>query len=1363
MDEHEGWTQPGGLQPNGLLPNETANVTMVLDTERWSKAEERTAELIARIQPNRPSEERRNAVANYVQRLIMKCFSCEVFTFGSVPLKTYLPDGDIDLTAFSENEDLKTTWANEVREVLESEERSESAEFRVKEVQYIQAEVKIIKCLVENIVVDISFNQVGGLCTLCFLEEIDHLINQNHLFKRSIILIKAWCYYESRILGAHHGLISTYALETLVLYIFHVFNNSFSGPLEVLYRFLEFFSNFDWDNFCVSLWGPVPICSLPDMNAEPPRKDGGELLLSKPFLEACSGVYAVFPAGQENQTQQFVSKHFNVIDPLRTNNNLGRSVSKGNFYRIRSAFAFGAKKLANLLYCPQEDLIAEINQFFMNTWERHGSGNRPDAPVPGICYVRPLHNGPSEEHNNSRSTSGLKKKNESVGNEHQTQRGRPLHGYASHVLHSITQPSHTAYRTSNSSLIAHNLCQKNNVDQTNLRDSDSDRNASSSLSAQPDKVPKNSKPDFSVRYVEGQSRFQFARTRSSPELTEATADVQSRLRHYRVVAAGKTHNEQSRSDYGSRRKNTGSEILGVQSERSYQNDPSSLSHSSSHQSLDFATNSNSASNSCQDDSSGFTTVVEDHTSVSEALELQQQEEQNLVNMMASSQIHNFNGQVQLPIHLASPHIPLPLSSVLASMGYHQRNFTGIVPSNITLIDPSWGSAMQFPQGFIPSPLPQYFPNVSVSSNSEEIESGNDISSVTEMSSEDGKQSAWQDGDHGSTRVIGTENGLPQPRCSDERKQSPASRFSYSLSQRSSTSAASSMSGNHKISTENRGPRDEYLDAWHQSSRASDKSSADKNVNLRFFPMNQASSSRSKPSAEPSRAVLNVKVSKSARDRWGRKPSVSAVVTSLHGKAISGWQVEGASEHISSPQEDDESRDWVNISTASTNNSDHTVESSSLGTTYAKNQLSRYEPAQTSGADSVIPMAPMLVGGSRNRVADNSGVLPFAFYPTGPPVPFVTMLPFYNFPADGTNADVSTNQIDADDGGEQVRTPPSEQNFHSVDNHGQSEGPLNLISSNEPNEEHKSDILNSDFASHWQNLQYGRLCQNIPNHGQFIYSPPVMVPPVYLQGHFPLDGPGRPLAPNLNFFTQMMGYGPRLVPVAPLQPGPSRPSNVFHRYGDEPPRYRAGTGTYLPNPKATFRDRHYSSTRNHRGTYNYDRGDADREGSWVNSKNRSGGRSHGRNHNEKLSLRPDRLAASDVRNERVWESYRHEQAVPHQVQNSSFGSSTTSLNSANVAHGMYPVSGASSNGLAGPAVPSVVMLYPYEQGVNYVSSAESLEFGSLGPVHLSNNELPRSSDGNPIRRIHDQRHGAHIGNSLRSSPDQPSSPQILRDL
>ena len=57
------------------------------------------------------------------------------------------------------------------------------------------AQVKIIKCIVENIVVDISFNQVGGLCTLCFLEEVcsyfqnlaDKLLKIYHLYASNTV------------------------------------------------------------------------------------------------------------------------------------------------------------------------------------------------------------------------------------------------------------------------------------------------------------------------------------------------------------------------------------------------------------------------------------------------------------------------------------------------------------------------------------------------------------------------------------------------------------------------------------------------------------------------------------------------------------------------------------------------------------------------------------------------------------------------------------------------------------------------------------------------------------------------------------------------------------------------------------------------------------------------------------------------------------------------------------------------------------------------------------------------------------------------------------------------------------------------
>lgn len=91
MGEHEGWAQPpSGLLPNGLLPNEEASMMRLLDSERWKKAEERTEELIACIQPNTPSEEHRNAVADYVQRLITKCFPCQVTTHAYIRTIIYI-------------------------------------------------------------------------------------------------------------------------------------------------------------------------------------------------------------------------------------------------------------------------------------------------------------------------------------------------------------------------------------------------------------------------------------------------------------------------------------------------------------------------------------------------------------------------------------------------------------------------------------------------------------------------------------------------------------------------------------------------------------------------------------------------------------------------------------------------------------------------------------------------------------------------------------------------------------------------------------------------------------------------------------------------------------------------------------------------------------------------------------------------------------------------------------------------------------------------------------------------------------------------------------------------------------------------
>ncbi|XP_050208883.1 uncharacterized protein LOC130014588 isoform X1 [Mercurialis annua] len=342
-------------------------------------AEERTQEILCIIQPSFASDQKRKEVIDYLRRLIKRHYATQVLPFGSVPLKTYLPDGDIDLTTLC-HQNAEEDLAREFCKILTYEEMDTESE--VQDVRYIEAQVKVVKCSVKNISVDISFNQMAGLCALCFLEQVDQLIGKDHLLKQSIILIKAWCFYESRILGAHHGLLSTYALEILVLYIINAFHSLLPGPLAVLFKFLEYYSTFDWDNFCVTINGPIAVSSLPQIVAESPDKNVNELLLSPELLKRCIENFSVPIKAVENGGHGFFIKHLNIVDPLKESNNLGRSVSKGNFHRIKCALSYGAQKLGEIFRYPGENMGEKLEQFFVNTLDRNGKGERPDTVVP---------------------------------------------------------------------------------------------------------------------------------------------------------------------------------------------------------------------------------------------------------------------------------------------------------------------------------------------------------------------------------------------------------------------------------------------------------------------------------------------------------------------------------------------------------------------------------------------------------------------------------------------------------------------------------------------------------------------------------------------------------------------------------------------------------------------------------------------------------------------------------------------------------------------------------------------------------------------------------------------------------------------
>lgn len=819
----------------------------------------------------------------------------------------------------------------------------------------------------------------------------------------------------------------------------------------------------------------------------------------------------------------------------------------GNFFRIRSAFAFGAKRLARLFECPGDDILLELNQFFLNTWERHGSGQRPDVPKTDLKSLRLSSSEHSQGSENPRNKSNSKRNENSSSCDNQDAGSR-----GSQIVNSYqsNSPLESGSRNDTTTTSRNHQAQRSSGSSNNSRSSDHSRKETNYNHGNLiDRSQRSSKPENHVSDVHG--RFLFARTRSSPELTDTYNELSSPSRRNRVPESGKAHS--NRTD-ASRRKILESDSV-ENHLRSSTDDPSIVRHIPSHQSIDATGDSNSGSNSYQDES-GPGTASEDFSSISGTLAMHQ-EEQDLVNLMASSTAHNFNGPVHLPLNLTPGHLPLPLpSSVLAPMGYAPRNLGGMVPTNIPLIETPWGTNMHFPQGFVPSSLNHYFPGMGLTTSSEDgIESGNENFSSVEINSREGDQDFWHEQDRNSSAGFDHDNGGFEVPQSDDKQQSTSGGFNFVPSSRMTVPGSTTVA-HKKHAKENRVAMKDGNAYAYQEDRETEACYDDRLLSFRHSTgVAHSSSLRNKTTTESSWDELSSRSSKSSREKRGWKSNTLELPSSyVKGKNVS--------EH-SSTVTDEDSRDWNHPSTLGNELAE--ISAGPLSVASTRHQVTGLEPPHTAGSDPLVPLAPMLLGGpgSRQR-ADNSGVVPFAFYPTGPPVPFVTMLPVYNFPSETGTSDASTSHFSLEDSLDNVE---SSLNAKSSDGHNKPDvltitNPMRGSSFTEPLELPKPDILNSDFASHWQNLQYGRFCQNSQHPSPMIYPSPVAVPPVYLQGRFPWDGPGRPLSANMNLFT--LGYGSRLVPVAPLQSVSNRP-NIYQHYIDEMPRHRSGTGTYLPNP------------------------------------------------------------------------------------------------------------------------------------------------------------------------------------------------------
>lgn len=232
--------------------------------------------------------------------------------------------------------------------------------------------MEIIKLNIGGTLVDISIKQLGGLCTLDFMQRVSRRVGKQHLLKKSIILLKAWMTYEASLLGSHAANMATYALYIIVIFLLNNFYDDLHTPLDVFRKFFEFFgreaATFDWNENVLTIFGPIKTLPVPltdrlrtkadfdiDKLALIDRESDPELshralliqpedlhehqmryavirLLSSHNLskETTSSLDLFLAHAAEQYRKPFSFKHINLIDPCFNSNNLGKSISLFN-------------------------------------------------------------------------------------------------------------------------------------------------------------------------------------------------------------------------------------------------------------------------------------------------------------------------------------------------------------------------------------------------------------------------------------------------------------------------------------------------------------------------------------------------------------------------------------------------------------------------------------------------------------------------------------------------------------------------------------------------------------------------------------------------------------------------------------------------------------------------------------------------------------------------------------------------------------------------------------------------------------------------------------------------------------------------
>ena len=390
----------------------------------YNKIEELFVDFILDIiGPNLVRENERNEHLKMLKKIITEIFeknlqdySTHIMAYGSFPIKTYIKNADIDVTIFFESKSEKKIFTNMPTNLVnnsillikeEFEKYNKNIYFELfSDIRIINADFRLLKCKIGGLSLDISVNNFSGLYKIVLIDYIENQFksqfnkfklfqdssyadNKILIFRRSLLLIKAWCLLEGNLMGSNIGLMASYTLEILVIYVFNLYYEYIYNEFDAFERFFQLMEKIDWENNVISLFGKIPDLNfqkkllsfnsslqnsknayLKEIN-EPfwyinkkgkdnnSIKDNDSIIPNEPLLKLPQLKKMIAPInkcienlylkkeGKVINSANF-DKSINILDPLNNYNNLGKSINFHSKSKMEKVIIYLNQKLKNI-------------------------------------------------------------------------------------------------------------------------------------------------------------------------------------------------------------------------------------------------------------------------------------------------------------------------------------------------------------------------------------------------------------------------------------------------------------------------------------------------------------------------------------------------------------------------------------------------------------------------------------------------------------------------------------------------------------------------------------------------------------------------------------------------------------------------------------------------------------------------------------------------------------------------------------------------------------------------------------------------------------------------------------------------------